>query len=184
MNHGTSLGMRLGVLVALGLGGATAGCGFGPGDYAIFQVALEEQSRSSGCYYPDQGPSPNEMFDSSDLVSTDTWILTAGPNDQFYLSSNVADLAGVETDDGYKFSASSVDVDFDGNVTTGTKRTEWRTLDVNVIVDGKAISGDSVSTTSYECVGTTCGAPIPSCTVTTSFTGAEIDDVDLEHDPA
>jgi hypothetical protein len=50
-------------------------------------------------------------------------------------------------------------------------------------VDGASISGTVTDRTTYKCSGACTNPAIPTCTVTTTFRGTEVEGVSLEHDP-
>lgn len=172
----------LGVLALAGAASLVGGCGgLAPGDYVIYKVALDEPSKSSGCYYPETGPDPNTKSDSSTARAPATWILTAGPDDVFYLDTGKAVLEGQASGDGYTFDLKTTDVNYDNDDPSQTKRTDTESVSVTMTVDGNAVSGTVTDKISHKCSGSNCGNPIPSCTSSTDFTGSEIDDVELQH---
>jgi hypothetical protein len=178
------LSSALSALAMLGIGALVAGCGgFGPGDYKIYDVVVGHDQKSSGCYFPNSGPDPNSQSDSTDQVSPATWYLTAGPSSAFYLDAGPISLAGTKNDTGYDFTTTKTDVNYDGDVLTGTKRTDRTVIDISVTTDGKTITGTVTNKTSHSCSGNNCGNSVPSCVITNDFSGAEISDVKLEHDP-
>jgi hypothetical protein len=174
--------MMLGKLVRRAFGGAFAlglmsaltglGCGgIGPGDYVIYRVAFAEAALTGDCAGNDDG-------DSSTFRNSETFVLYAGPNEKFYLDVGQVTIEGVVTDDGFKFSGESVDVDDNGAFTV----TQRRTTTISVTVDGASISGTAVDDTSITCSGTGC-PDNDTCKSTVKFVGSEIKGVALEHDP-
>lgn len=170
-------------LAMLGIGASVTGCGgFGPGDYRIWDVAVAPESKSAGCY-PNSTPGIDSH--SSDAVSQQTWVLTAGPNSELFLDTKVLGLSGKKTDTGFEFITNQTDVTYDGGQSSGSRRTDKQVIDITMTVDGKSISGSVTNKTTHSCTGgTTCGNQIPTCVITNDFNGAEINDVKLEHDPA
>jgi hypothetical protein len=180
-----ALSSVIGAVALVGVGSMLGGCGgLGPGDYVIYKVAIEPGSKSSGCYFPADGPDLNTKSDSTNARSSATWILTAGPEDQFFLDIGSASLVGEATDDGYDFSLRDVDVQYDDpNDSTSTKRTTTTSTSISMTIDGDAVSGSATSKTSFKCSGPNCGnQAIPSCTISNDFTGSDITDVELQHE--
>jgi hypothetical protein len=170
---------------ALALGVLTAGCGLGPGDYVMYRVASSEQDKSVGCYYPANDVPPDEKSDSSTFRTSATFIIYANATDEdaYYLDTGDGTIEGIESDAGYTFSGKDVDVNYTMPDGTGDKLTTTHTVTVELAVDGKSISGTHTDKTTYKCAGACTQPPTPSCTVTTTFKGSEIDDVQLYHDP-
>jgi hypothetical protein len=164
-----------------------AGCGgISTGDYVLYKVALNAlPKKSAGCFGPD-GPDPNTRFDTDDGVGVATWVITAAPNDEWVLNTGKASLSGQKADSGYDFHETKVDVTYDGDtLTSNTKHTDTDAVDIPVTLSGDDISGTITEKLTHKCAGTNCPVDgIPSCTITTDFTGSEIDDVTLYHDPA
>jgi len=168
----------LGAMAQMGCGGIS------PGEYEVFRVSFADTDQSSGCYFPDTGPGPNDASDSSTLRGSGTWIISAAVDDKLYLDTGIITLEGAESDNGYAFTGKVVNVEFDMPDGTGSKRTTTITSTVNVTTDGDAISGEAIQKTAYGCVGSTCGPKIETCTETTTFTGTRVDDVQLNYDIA
>jgi hypothetical protein len=165
-------------LIAGAAAGASAGCGgLGPGDYVIYRVAVSNEKAGKDCEIDDE-----DKDDSSTFKASDTFILYAGTEDAFFLDIGNTTLEGEEEDDGYKFSAKSVDIDVLGG-TPDDKVTRINTMTVQMTVDGAAVSGKITRKTSleYACAGPC--LPNSSCTRSSEFVGSEIEDVELQHDP-
>jgi hypothetical protein len=162
-----------GALIGLCAAIPAIGCGgIGPGDYVIYRIALSEPSLSGDC--------SSDSEDSSTFRDSQTFILYAGPNEKFYLDAGQGTLEGSATDEGFKFSGKSVDVDD----VPDQKQTTTTDVSVTVTVDGAAVSGTVTTKQTVTCTGTNCGgAGNFSCTQTSKFVGSEIHDVALEHDP-
>jgi hypothetical protein len=172
-------GIRGAAALCLVAAACAAGCGgIGPGDYVIYRVALSSPKYGGDCVLDD-----NLKSDSSSFRASDTFVLYGGPEEAFYLDVGDVTLGGAADGDGYKFKGSSVDVQFDP---AGNKQT--RTVDTTIVmtVDGAAVSGSvkSRTTDTFACVDPTQCSVDTTCTDTIEFVGAEIEDVDLEHDPA
>lgn len=162
-------------------GGMLAGCGgISPGDYVLYSVAEAGDTKSSGCF--PGGFDPQTHSDTDDGVKDITWAITAGPNDEFYLEGE--NLQGEKSDSGYDFHETKVDVQYNDPVTKATKITTTTLTDVPITVDGETISGTKTVKVSVKCSGQCPPDGVPTCTTSTEFNGAKIDDVKLEHDPA
>jgi hypothetical protein len=190
------------VLFGLGLlsvSAASAGCGgMAPGDYIIYKVSASQPTQSASCYFPLEGPPPNDKSDSETGRYNALVTLTAGPDDAFYLDvgdvgeligiTNVTTIAGVATDDGYTFNQKNVNVEYagpNGGDVTKARYTTTDVVDVVVTVDGNSISGTATWSHSEKCSNSAdCAAtpPKPTCKTTTSFAGSELQDVELQHE--
>lgn len=178
MNLGKTLQCAAVIAGAVGV----TGCGISPGDYVMYRVSPSVTDETSGCYYPETDPPPNELSDSTTVRASSTWIIYASINDAFYLDSGTNTLEGVATDTGYQFTGKKVDVQYDVPDGTGSKRTTTDSFTIDIITDGDAISGTSTWKTTYGCAGTTCGDKLPSCTRTTDFVGTHVEEIQLNHD--
>lgn len=173
LNYRTAA-MAAGLVAALGV----AGCGgIGPGDYVIYRVAMGSAKNGGDC-----APDDNTKSDSSTFRTSSTFILYGGPDDAFYLDTGTTTVSGVEEGDGYKFTGKSVDVQFAAN---GDKSTHEEDTTITMAVDGAAVNGSIRTTTrdSYACVDPNQCPTDMACTRTVPFVGAEVEDVNLEHDP-
>lgn len=177
------LGRSLRRAAALGLAGAAlhgaVGCGgIGPGDYVLYRVALSGPSNSSDCELP-----LDAQEDTSTIRQTATFVLYAGPEDDYYLDTGELTFEGAEKGDGYEFSGRSVDVQYIGQTDKGTSTSAYT---ISVVIDGASITGTITTKTStrYECVDPTQCPQDTSCTQTFDFIGTELEDVELQHDPA
>ena len=170
------------VSVALGLASLVAGCGnaLKPGDYRIYKMEFQGGTKSTGCY-PITGADPNTKSDTDNTLASATWVMTTDSSGNYFLDLGGSTLQGKETDTGIGFAATKVDVQYDMDDVTQTKRTATIDVKIDVTIDGKSIGGTGVTTSSFTCSGMTCTTAIPSCTVTQAFSGTEVDEVDLQY---
>ena len=175
-------GLALG-LAALGFGTVIGGCNgaLSPGDYRLYKMEFIAPTKSTGCFFPEKGPDANSGSDSDTTLATDLWVLTADTAGFFYIDLGNHSLQGAATDTGYSFTGTKVDVEFDQNDPKKTRRTVTIVETINVIVDGKSISGDAIVDTAFACVGAGC-TNLPNCSVTAKFSGTEVDDVQLQRE--
>lgn len=168
--------------VALGLASVVAGCGnaLKPGDYRIYKMEFQGGTKSTGCF-PVTGPDPNTKSDTDTSLASATWVMTVDSSGNYFLDLGANTLQGKETDTGIGFAATKVDVEYDMDDVTQTKRTATIDVKIDVTLDGRSIGGTGVTTSSFTCSGMTCTTAIPSCTVTQAFSGTEVDDVDLQY---
>lgn len=168
--------------VTLGLASLAAGCGnaLKPGDYRIYKIELQRGTKSTGCF-PVSGPDPNTKSDTDNSLASATWVMTTDAGGNYFLDLGSNTLQGKETDTGIGFAATKVDVEYDMDDVTQTKRTATIDVEIDITIDGKSIGGSGVTTSSFTCSGMTCTTPIPSCTVTQAFSGTEVDDVELQY---
>src|SRR5262249_32803346 len=118
-------------------GALVSGCsGFGPGDYAIYRVSFSKETKSSGCYAPQNKVPPDEKYDSSTYRDPKIFILYAGANDARYLDMGDTTLEGTQDGDNFSFSGKSVDVQYLRPDGTGPKETTTNTTDVSFATDG------------------------------------------------
>ena len=174
--------MALVGFVALGLAPMIGGCGNGlkPGEYRVYKMDFPNGSKSTGCF-PVTGADPNSKFDTDNTLASATWVMTTDASGNYFLDLGASTLQGKVSDTGISFAARKVDVEFDMDDATQTKRTATVDVKVDVTVDGKSIGGTGVTTSSFSCSGTTCTMEIPTCTVTQAFSGTEVDEVDLQY---
>ena len=168
--------------VALGLAPLLGGCSdaLKPGDYRIYKMEFQNGTKSAGCF-PVTGADPNSKSDTDTSLASATWVMTTDASENYFLDLGANTLQGKETDTGLSFGATKVDVEFDMNDATQTKRTATINVAINVTIDGKSIGGTGVTTSSFTCSGTTCTTAIPTCTITQAFSGTEVEDVELEY---
>lgn len=145
----------------------------------MYRVALSAPEPGKDCILDD-----DDTNDSSTILTSETFILYAGPDDKFYLDVGSVTLEGTEDGDGYKFTGKAVDVEFLGGG-QGDKVTSTVSTTLTMTVDGAAVSGELTSKVviSYACAVPTQCPEGSTCTRTTTFVGAEIEDVELQHDP-
>jgi uncharacterized membrane protein YgcG len=171
---------------ALAAAAALSGCdSFDAGDYVVYRIASHQPKLSSSCYWPKNVPDPQVASDSNTMMSAGTIVLFKGGDETFYLDIGSAMLEGgeVEADEGtgYEFDGKVVDVTFDGDNGTGTKRVTTVDTKVGMTVDGAALEGEATVKKSWACTGTGCGQIPPACKATIAFVGTEVEDVALEH---
>jgi hypothetical protein len=180
-----SKGARLGLgLWGFGFGFAAlcanACGGIEPGDYVVYRVAFENESRSPNCY--GGTPPPDEGQDTSTELTPDTWILYVGPDNKPYLDIGTTTLRGELRGDEYQFDGQRVDVSINddgmGNTQTITTST---TTHVGIIVNGASIKGSYEQTQLVQCSGNGCPEPT-DCTTTRALIGSEVEDVELQHE--
>jgi hypothetical protein len=160
------------------------GCGnaLKPGDYRIYKMEIQEATKSSGCYYPDTAADPNSASDRDTSLATAEWVMTTDTSANYFLDLGDRTLQGKQTPTGIAFAGEKVDVEFEGNDVTKTKRTATVDVTIDVTLDGKSIGGTATTTSSFACSGTSCTTPVPpSCTVTAKFSGTEVDGVEREY---
>lgn len=186
-----SLSSIINRIAALGLLGAawlTTGCGgIGPGDYMIYRVAY---SGAKTVCVGDE-PNANEASDTNTFVTSSVLHLYAGADDKFFLEmGDIAgisgtSLAGSADGDVYTFSGKSFDVDFSDPSGQGDKSERTVTTNVKMTVDGAAVSGTlgATSESKFTCADPTNCQPERSCATTVQFSGSEVEDVELQHDP-
>lgn len=124
---------------------------------------------------------PNTKSDTDTTLASVTWVMTTDASGNYFLDLGGSTLQGTETDNGLSFRATRVDVEFDMDDPSQTKRTSTIDVKVDITIDGKSIGGTGVTTSSFTCSGTTCTTAIPTCTVTQAFSGTEVDDVELQY---
>jgi hypothetical protein len=176
---------RLSALVgfmALGVAPMIGGCGnaLKPGDYRVYKMDFQNGTKSAGCF-PVTGADPNSKFDTDSTLASATWVMTTDASGNYFLDLGGSTLQGKESDTGISFAARKVDVEFDMDDITQTKRTATVDVKIDVTIDGKSIGGTGVTTSSFACSGTTCTTSIPTCTVSQAFSGTEVDEVDLQY---
>jgi hypothetical protein len=186
----SSMLRRAGALLVLGaLGAAGIGCGgLGPGDYAFFRIAFSEQVKRSTSCYGDTGIPADEKSDKTGFYSTSLFIIygaTVEGEDNLYLDTGMAVIPGFEETDLFTFTATATDVNFTEINGGGDKHTTTDKTTIELTIDGTSMTGQAVSSHKKSCSGATCDLTLPvpeNCTLTTTFVGTEIEDVDLRHE--
>lgn len=180
MSSRTSLRWILRSAVITALGALSMGCGGGidAGEYVIYRIAFEEADRSGDCAIGD----PETDFDSSSFRASSTFIMYAGLDDKYYLDADgFATLEGTYESDIYTFEGEETDIGFTGPDGTGDKITEVDSTDVEITIDGEAVSGKATTQTRIRC-DNTCLNYVPySCTTESDFVGTQIEEITLEY---
>jgi hypothetical protein len=165
---------------------AATGCGISPGDYIVYRVNVGEQSESSGCYYPEEEPSPDLADDSDSFRASQTWVVYYAAGDEIMLDAVGTALRGEETGDGFEFVADQIDVTYAGIDQQEARIAAQTRITITMNTDGDAVDGEIVSLTKTSCDFLT-AAPspgicedIPDCTRTSPFSGVKLEDVRLE----
>jgi hypothetical protein len=99
------------VAVVAALSGV-AGCGgLSAGDHMFFRLALDASESAASCY-PDEMIPESIKDDTSTLRGAATFILYVAGDDEVELDTGAVVLPGDATDDGYRFTGTSEDVDY------------------------------------------------------------------------
>lgn len=175
--------------VLLVLGAAGLGCGgLGPGDYAFFRVAVDDQvKKSSGCFGTTGVPA-NEKSDKTTFHTNGLFIIYGAveeAEEKLFLDMGETTVEGYEEAELFTFTGSSTDIDFTEINGGGDKHTVSNKLVVELTIDGSSMVGTAEQTTKQTCSGSTCNLTMPTpitCTTTTSFVGTEVDSVELTHE--
>jgi hypothetical protein len=165
--------------VALGLSSMACG-GIKPGDYVVYRVAATKSELSTGCYPKSEVP-PEVAQDWSSFRESGTIVLYAFASNDYYLDTGSMTLQGDESGKGYAFKGKSVDVEYTKPKGTGAKLTTIVDTTIDLEIDGAAISGRSISTTTKKCSGEECPEMPPACTTAVDFVGTRLDNVKIEN---
>ncbi|MCY0993891.1 hypothetical protein OV203_42525 [Nannocystis sp. ILAH1] len=158
-------------VAALGFMASLSACQVKPGEYRIYKITSLPVQEGADC-----GTNP-DLRDSTTFFTAGTLQIFATDADDFFLEYGEDVLIGSRSGTDYTFEGDDVQVDDPGENTTTTTT---RSLDVAISIKGYKITGDFVLFTSQSCGGDCDGFPSYQCTVTGSFFGAEIKDVELE----
>ncbi len=152
-----------------------------PGKYRLYRVANSKTESSPSCY---GGMIPPSIAQDTDSFKTgSTFAIFAADSDVFYLDVADQTVQGEKKKLGeYEFAGTSVDVEPSGDPNVQATTTTTTKLTIKLEKSGRKVSGKSTLDVNVVCVGGDCPMGINSqCTQNTSFEGAEMQDVDLEH---
>ena len=164
---------------------ASVGCGeLQPGDHLVVRIAESSETRTDGCYYPNDEPPQSLISDSTTVLRSATLVVYNAGGDTRILDSGSATLQGVQNGDQLSFTGSGADAIALGEVALQTTTT---TLTVGFTLDGDVVKGTRRSEAVTVCEfltatpsGEYCpNPPIPDCLIETVFDGVVIDDVRL-----
>lgn len=158
-------------VTAAGLVASLSACQVKPGEYRIYKITYLPASFGADCgIYPDPR-------DFTTFFGTETLSVFAVDGDDFFLEYGTDVVNGERSGTGYTFAGDEVIVEdpLDGTTVTAT-----RTLDVQLDIKGYKLTGEFVSFSSQICGGNCDGYNNTQCTITGSFVGTEIKDIELE----
>lgn len=158
-------------VAALGLMASLSACQVKPGEYRIYKITFLPAQMGADC-----GTNP-DLRDSTTFFAADTIQIFATDADDYFIEYGEAVLIGSRSGTDYTFEGDSVQVDDPGENTTTT---DTHSLDLAISIKGHKITGDFVDFTARSCGGDCDAFPSFQCTVTGSFFGTEIKDVELE----
>lgn len=158
-------------VAALGLVASLSACQVKPGEYRIYKITFLPSVEGADC-----GTNP-DLRDSTTFFAASTIQIFATDADDFFLEYGEDVLIGSRAGTDYTFEGDSVQVDDPGDNTTTTTT---KSLDVAISIKGHKITGDFVLFNAQSCGGDCDAFPSYQCTVTGSFFGSEIKDVELE----
>lgn len=158
-------------VAALGLVASLSACQVKPGEYRIYKIAFLPSQEGADC-----GTNP-DLRDSTTFFTASTIQIFATDADDFFLEYGEAVLIGSRSGTDYTFEGDEVIVEDPGDNTTTT---DTHSLDLAISIKGNKITGDFVDFVSRSCGGDCDAFPSFQCTVTGSFFGTEIKDVELE----
>jgi hypothetical protein len=148
-----------------------------PGKYRLYRIANAKSEMSPGCF-PDGMIPESEAFDTTTFKTGATFAIYAADSDVFYLDMDTVSVEGEKDGIGaYKFKGDEKDYEpfGDGNIITTT------ILTVKLEKSGRKVTGTSTQDVQVVCSGDQ-NCPNPSqCITKTSFEGAEIEGVELQH---
>ncbi|WAS91981.1 hypothetical protein [Nannocystis punicea] len=158
-------------VAAAGLMASLSACQVKPGEYRIYKITSLPVQMGADC-----GVNPDPR-DSTTFFGAQSIQIFATDADDFFLEYGDAVLIGSRSGTDYTFEGDSVQVD---DPIDGTTVTQTRSVDVAIEIKGYKITGQVVDFTSTTCGGNCDGIPTTQCTITGSFFGTEIKDVELE----
>lgn len=158
-------------VAAVGLLTSLGACQVKPGDYRIYKITFLPATYQADCgVYPDPR-------DYTTFFGASTIGLFATDTNEFFLEYDVDVITGVRSGTDYTFEADEVIVDDPSDNTTVTRT---RALDVALSIKGYKLTGEFVSFTSEICGGACQGYNNVQCTMSGTFVGTEIKDVEFE----
>ncbi|MCY1054965.1 hypothetical protein [Nannocystis sp. SCPEA4] len=157
-------------VAAAGLMASLSACQVKPGEYRIYKITQLPEQLGADC-----GANPDPR-DTTTFFGAETIALFATDPDDYFLEFKEWVVIGERSGTDYTFHGETIAVDDPGDATV----TDTVTLDVAISIKGYKITGDYVVFTSKQCQGDCDPYPASQCTVSGSFFGAEIKDVELE----
>lgn len=165
----------LAAVAAAGLMAPLSACQVKPGEYRVYKIAMLPATLGADCGV-DVDPRDYTTFFGAGTIQ-----LFATDADDYFLEwsdgTNTAVVVGTRSGTDYTFAGDEVIVEDPSDDTTIN---ETRTLDIVLSIQGYKISGDFVSFTSSICGGDCDAFTNTQCTITGSFVGSEIKDVEFE----
>ncbi|PCC72871.1 hypothetical protein SAMN02745121_01989 [Nannocystis exedens] len=158
-------------VAAAGLMATLSACQVKPGEYRIYKITALPTQMGADCGV-DIDPR-----DSTTFFGASTIQIFATDADDYFLEYGEDVLIGSRSGTDYTFAGDEVAVE---DPIDGTTVTTQHTLDVAISIKGYKITGEFVDFTSTTCGGNCDGIPTTQCTITGSFFGTEIKDVELE----
>jgi hypothetical protein len=158
-------------VAAAGLMASLSACQVKPGEYRIYKITALPAQMGADC-----GVNPDPR-DSSTFFGAQTIQIFATDADDYFLEYGDNVLIGSRSGTDYTFEGDAIQVD---DPVDGTTVTTTHTLDIAISIKGYKITGDFIDFNSTTCGGNCDGIPTTQCTITGSFFGSELKDVELE----
>jgi hypothetical protein len=160
---------------------ACAGDPLGPGKYVVLEVAYGQPIESSECNAATLTSTTVKSSGAIALYAAGEGLFadlgTAGGNNDVTLQGKQGD------GDAYTFTGKTATLTNIGPPNNRISVTVTQTYTMNLKFDGSTATGSVKSSFSCSSSSTACDnvQPPNGCTVTTSFSGERVDDVDLQH---
>lgn len=159
-------------LAVAGLASSLSACYAKPGDYKIYKITFLPEVQQADCNVE------IDIRDSTTFFGAATFAMFATDGDDFFIEYEGQVITGSR--DGKEFAFEGVSVNVDDPI-DGTTVTVTNSLNVDLTLNGREITGTATGFASTVCSGNCDGIPVGQCTTVRDFFGTEIKDVELEH---
>jgi hypothetical protein len=152
----------------------------------LLRVALWPGERSEGCWFPEDGPTPNDSDDTDNDGTPATWTMYMTGDDTAMLEIGGQAIAGETTETGFKFASERVDVEWANADGTGAKFTTTDVVKVTLDIDDPRVTGSVLRSNDFVCEGADCPmdlADYAGCDTTEQVWGTIVPDPEFDVAP-
>jgi len=156
-----------------------AGCGVGPGDWALFRLTESTTTLAGDCWYPADGPSPDEVDDIDSSQQASTVAVFRDADGGWYLDDGSVVMVGIQDRPEVTFAYQQRDVSYTAPDGTGDKYIADESYTLVAAFQGDVMTGQRTASLTITCEGATCGELPDVCTNTASVVGVRVPDADV-----
>lgn len=160
------------------------GCGVGPGDWALFRLSESTTTRAGDCWYPADGPTPDEVDDIDSSQRASTVAVFRDADGAWYLDDGSVVMVGTEDGGEVTFAYQQRDVTYTMPDGSGDKFTTDESDTLVAAFQGDVMTGQRTTSLKITCEGVSCGDLPDICTNTSTVTGVRVPDAEVTWPPA